>query len=127
MKEILLLNKTQERKEHYIRVRVTFSFLFIDFHFLFVLGTIKLPFLFGTFGKVHVEGGRGTTMCATMVVAMQMEATSTMVLLSYPCRSRALCSKITFQNFFPSIWSNCIIYLSSLTQFASVESFECLQ
>lgn len=71
MKEILLLNKRQEREEHYIRVRVTFSFLFIDFHFSHVLGTIKLPFLFGTFEKVHAKGGRGTTMCATMVVAMQ--------------------------------------------------------
>jgi hypothetical protein len=66
-------------------VRVTFSFLFLDFHFSHVLRTIKLPFLFGTFGKVHVEGGRGTIMCATMVVAMQMEAISTMVLLPYHC------------------------------------------
>jgi hypothetical protein len=62
MKEILLLNKKQEREEHYIRVRVTFSFLFIDFHFLHIPGIIKLPFLFRTFGKVHAEGGRGTTM-----------------------------------------------------------------
>jgi hypothetical protein len=70
MKEILLLNKKQERKEYYIRVRVTFSFLFIDFHFSHVLGTIKLPFFWGLLEN-FVWKEEGEQQCVTMVVAMQ--------------------------------------------------------
>jgi hypothetical protein len=55
------------------------------------------------------------------------KATSTMVLLPYHCQSQALCSKITSHKFFPLVWSNCITYLSSLAQFARVESLWSLQ